>query len=62
MTNRSEDHTGAERPAGEFSPEKVHLDLRDREVSSVGDYVSAINGNWQRGVEAFMQIAPNGKA
>ena len=48
----------AERPAGEFSPEKnPAIDLRDREMSSVADYADEIRGNWERGVEAFMHIA-----
>ena len=40
-----------------FSPGKADLDLRDGEVSSVANYVRDINGNWQRGVDAFMNIA-----
>jgi hypothetical protein len=51
---------GAERPAsiGNFSPGKdPDLDLRDGEASSVADYASAISRNWQRGVDAFMNIA-----
>jgi hypothetical protein len=42
----------AGRPAstGEFSPGKNH-------PSSVADYVATIRGNWQRGVDAFMNIA-----
>jgi hypothetical protein len=47
-------HGGAERDAAEFSPGKASLDLRDGEVSSVA---SEINGNWRRGVAAFMNIA-----
>jgi hypothetical protein len=53
-------HSGAGRPAttGVFSPGNApDLDLRCGEVSSVSTYASAINGHWQRGVEAFMQIA-----
>ena len=46
---------GAER-AGDFPREKSS-DLRDGEVSSVANYVRDINGNWQRGVDAFMNIA-----
>ena len=40
-----------------LSPGKVDLDLRDREVSSVANYVRDINGNWKRGVDAFLNIA-----
>ena len=47
----------AERPAGEFSPGKNHLDLPDGGISSVADFVAAIQINWQRGVDAFMSIA-----
>jgi hypothetical protein len=48
---------GARRPAGTgcFSPGK-QPDVRDG-VSSVAEYVGAINGNWQRGVDALMNIA-----
>ena len=57
-------HDSAGRPAsvGEFSPGK-DADVRDGEdvcdgeVSSVADYVTAIQVNWQRGVDAFMSIA-----
>jgi hypothetical protein len=47
----------AERPAGEFSLGKIDPDLRDSPMSSVAIYVRDINQNWQRGVEAFMQVA-----
>ena len=47
---------GAER-AGDFSPGKNDPDLRNSEVPSVATYVSAINGEWQRGVDAFMNAA-----
>ena len=47
---------GAER-AGDFSPGKNDPDLRNSEVPSVATYVSAINGQWQRGVDAFMNAA-----
>jgi hypothetical protein len=48
---------GAGRPAGEFSPGKdPALDLRDREMSSVAYYVRDINGNWQRCVDAFINV------
>ena len=53
-------HSAAGRPAttGVFSPGNApDLDLRCGEVSSVSTYASAINGHWQQGVEAFMQIA-----
>ena len=46
----------ASRSAGEFSPGK-DPEVRDCEVSSVADYVTAIQVNWQRGVDAFMSIA-----
>ena len=50
-------HGDPERPAAEFSPGKdPALDLRDGLVSPVVYYIRDINGNWQRGVEAFMQI------
>jgi hypothetical protein len=50
-------HGDPERPAAEFSPGKdPALDLRDGLVSPVAYYIRDINGNWQRGVEAFMQI------
>jgi hypothetical protein len=48
---------GAGRPAGELSPEKYPApDLRDRLMSSVANYVLDINQNWQRGVDAFMNV------
>jgi hypothetical protein len=44
-------------PAVEFSPGKdPALDLRGQEMSPVAYYIRDINGNLQRGVEAFMQI------
>jgi hypothetical protein len=43
--------------AGDFSPGKNDPDLRNSEVPSVATYVSAINGEWQRGVDAFMNAA-----
>jgi hypothetical protein len=48
----------AGRPAGIgcFSPGK-QPDVRDAEVSSIAEYISAINGNWRRGVDALMNIA-----
>jgi hypothetical protein len=47
----------AGRPEGEFSPGKnATLDLRDRLMSSVAYYVRDINQNWQRGVDAFMNV------
>jgi hypothetical protein len=50
-------HEGSERPAGEFSPGKdTDLDLRDRLMSSVASYVRDMNQNWQRGVDAFMNV------
>ena len=46
-----------ERPAGEFPVGKdPALDLRDREMSSVAYYVRDINGNWQRCVDAFINV------
>ena len=51
-------HGDPERPAAEFSPGKdPALDLRDGQVSPVAYYVRDINGNWQRGVDAFLNIA-----
>jgi hypothetical protein len=50
-------HGGPERPAAEFSPGKDDLDLRDGEASSVANYVRDINGNWKRGVDAFLNTA-----
>jgi hypothetical protein len=49
---------GAGRAAGsgDISPGK-DLGTRESEVSSVSTYASAINGHWQRGVDAFMHIA-----
>ena len=47
---------GAER-AGDFSPGKNDPDLRNSEVPSVATYASAINGHWQRSVDAFMNAA-----
>jgi hypothetical protein len=45
-------------PAEEFSPGKdPALDLRGREMSPVANYVRDINGNWKRGVDAFLNIA-----
>jgi hypothetical protein len=44
-------------PAAEFSPGKDDLDLRDGEASSVANYVRDINGNWKRGVDAFLNTA-----
>ena len=45
-------------PAEEFSPGKdPDLDLRGREMSPVANYVRDINGNWKRGVDAFLNIA-----
>ena len=47
-------HGDPERPAAEFSPGKdPALDLRGQEMSPVAYYIRDINGNWQRGVEAF---------
>ena len=45
----------AEPPAsiGTISPGKFDL----REVLSVAKYISEISGNWQQGVDAFMNIA-----
>jgi len=43
--------------AGDFSPGKNVPDLGNSEVPSVATYVSAINGEWQRGVDAFMNAA-----
>ena len=52
-------HGGAGRPASitSVSPGKAHLDLRDGEAFSVANYVRDINGNWKRGVDAFLNIA-----
>jgi hypothetical protein len=55
-------HGSAGRPGniasvGEFSPGKNHHDLPDGGISSVADFVTAIQVNWQRGVDAFMSIA-----
>ena len=47
----------ASRPAGDVSPGKNHHDLPDGGISSVADYVTAIQVNWQQGVDAFMSIA-----
>ena len=40
-----------------FFPGKNHHDLPDGGVSSVADYVTAIQVNWQVGVDAFMSVA-----
>ena len=42
--------------AGWRFPRGKQPDVRDG-ASSVAKYVGAINGNWQRGVDAFMNIA-----
>jgi hypothetical protein len=47
--NEPPDSTGAISP-GKFDP-------RDGDASLVANYVSEIGGNWQRGVDAFMNIA-----
>ena len=44
----------AERPAGEFSPGKAALDLRDGDVAN---YVHNIGESWRRGVQAMMEVA-----
>jgi hypothetical protein len=43
--------------AGDFSPGENDPDLRNSETPSVATYVSAINGEWQRGVDAFINAA-----
>ena len=43
--------------AGDFSPGKNDPDLRNSETPSVAKYVSAINGEWRHGVDAFMNAA-----
>ncbi len=48
---------GTERAGGNFSLGKNQFYLHDGEVSSVSTYASAINDHWQRGVDAFMNIA-----
>ena len=40
-----------------ISPGKFYLDLNATEGSSVANYISEIKGSWQRGVDAFMDIA-----
>ena len=43
--------------SGNFSPGKNDLDLRGTEVSLVSNYARQIGQNWQRGVDAFLNIA-----
>ena len=48
--------SGLPTSASEFSPGKNDPDLRNSEVPSVTTYASAINGHWQRGVDAFVNV------
>ena len=44
-------------PLGNFPPGKIDPDLRNSETPSVATYVRDINGNWQRCVDAFINVA-----